>query len=204
MICRIVFAVWWSVLVWAIWDHIRSSELHVWSVDRHTVPTVSVVRTFAPIQFDDASVLWLNATKDRVHLELSQTTKASMGTVSVRKATMNVYETAARNEQMETYTVDVPSLPVGQLHLTVTQDDPHYSPFRRFVIEPHIDWTLGGDAPDTDERIGYFNDGRWLEGDDPSQMFAAVLFAWCVGVIFLVVTRESNGRQKRVYKNISF
>jgi len=162
---------------------------------------VSVVRTFAPIQFDDASVLWLNATKDRVHLELSQTTKALMGTVSARKVTMNVYETAARNEQMETYTIHIPP---RSLNLTVTQDDPHYSPFRRLVIEPHIDWTLGGDAPDTDERIGYFKDGRWLEGDDPSQMFAAVLFAWCVGVIFLVVTRESSSRQKRVYKNISF
>lgn len=201
MICRFVFAVWWSVLVWAIWDHIRPSELHVWSVDRHTVPTVSVVRTFAPIQFDDASVLWLNATKDRVHLELSQTIKASMGTVSVRKATMNVYETAARTEQMETYTIDSRSL--GLTNWTVTQDDPHYSPFRRLVIEPYINWTLGGDAPETDERLGYFKDGRWLEGEDPGQIFAAVLFAWCVGVIFLVITRESTSRQKRVYKNIS-
>lgn len=206
MVCRFVFGVWWSILVWAIWAHIRPQELHIWTVDRHATPTIVVKRVFSPIQFENASILSLNSTLDRVSLDLTHTTDASMGHVSIDKAYMHVYDTPERTSRRETYTVALQTGILSDMHLAILQDDTHYSPFRRIVIEPKINWTLGGDPLENDERVGFFKEGRWLEGTDPTQLFSAVLFAWCVGVVFLVVTRRHSDttRQKRVYKNMIF
>ena len=98
----------------------------------------------------------------------------------------------------------------SDLHLTIIQNDSHYSPFRRLRVEPTIEWTFGGEYTTHVERVGRFQNGRWYEGEDPMQVGMYVLFAWCLGVIFLVVMRtpndtgtvwsgEQNGRRNRVF-----
>ena len=52
---------------------------------------------------------------------------------------------------------------------------------------------------------GYFKNGKWYEGGDTKQMGFGALFAWCMGVVFLVVMRRPQDnfvakRQKRIFK----
>jgi hypothetical protein len=96
------------------------------------------------------------------------------------------------------------------LHITIIQHDSHYSPFRRLQLEPNIEWKFGGEYTTSPERIGRFKNGLWYEGEDPMQVGMYVLFAWCLGIIFLVVMRspsnnsqfwsdDSSGRRNRVF-----
>jgi len=98
----------------------------------------------------------------------------------------------------------------SDLKLTIIQHDSHYSPFRRLEVEPNIKWNFGGEYTSPVERIGRFKNGRWYEGEDPMQVGMYVLFAWCLGIIFLVVMRNNNnswqfwseqhkGRRNRVF-----
>lgn len=208
MLCRFVFGFWWSLFVWRIWFRIRPNSLHIWSVDRHTTTVVNVQHAFAPIAFANVSLLWLDSLTDQIQLDLVQTTKPSMGAVSVEQAIMNVYTNGVRDTEMERYPVSMPNTTLEQMHLTFLQQDSHYSPFRRLRIEPKIEWSLGGGDIVGQERVGHFKDGRWYEGEDPMHVGGCVLFAWGVGMIFLIVMRRPNnstiivaGRRKRVFNN---
>ena len=102
MLCRFVFSLWWSVFVWGIWSHLRQ-PLHVWTVDRHDSKTVSVTQSIRPIEFANASVLWLDMLKDSVHLDLRKTEE--LGTVVLDGAEMLVFEDSFRDTVMERYDI---------------------------------------------------------------------------------------------------
>lgn len=205
MLCRFVFSLWWSVFVWGIWSHLRQ-PLHVWTVDRHETKTVSVTQSIQPIEFANASVLWLDMLKDSVHLDLRKTDE--LGTVELESAEMLVFEDSFRDTVMEKYEIILTNVSIESAHLDLLQDDVHYSPFRRIQISPKIDWNLGesDEIPDF-ERFGYFKNGKWYEGRDATQLGFGAFFAWCMGVIFLIVMRRPNSqstvvvrRKKRIFK----
>lgn len=210
MLCRFVFAFWWSIFVWGVWSHLRQ-PMHVWTVDRHEAKTVSVTATLRPIEFANVSVLWLDRLKDSVHLELRQTLAASAGDVGIDNAHMFVFEDSFRDTVMETYPIAFANVSIEDAHLDLLQDDIHLSPFRRIQIQPKMTWALGSaDVPDL-ERVGYFKDGKWYEGSDPTQIGFGALCAWCIGVIFLVVMRRRSStgtvvvkRKKRIFKQQSY
>jgi len=205
MLCRFVFSFWWSIFVLGIWRHLRQ-PLHVWTVDRHQSETIKVTKVLRPIEFANASVLWLDSFRDRVHLDLKRTTDAKKGDISIAAADMLVFEDSFRDTVMERYPVNVTDVVIEDAHLDITQDDIHLSPFRRIEIKPKIHWVLGStDVPDF-ERSGRFKDGKWYEGRDSAQLGLGALFSWCMGVFFLVVMRRGNQgtvvveRQKRLFK----
>lgn len=202
MLCRFVFSFWWSVFVWGVWWHLRQ-PLHVWTVDRHDGKTVTVSQTLTPLEFSNASIIWLDMLKDSVHLELRPTMDAKVGIV---EANMLVYEDGFRDTVMEKYEIVLSNVTIEDAHLDLLQDDVHLSPFRRIEIVPGIDWEVGSsDIPDF-ERPGYFKDGKWYEGRDATQLGFGALFAWCMGVVFLVVMRRGTRgtvvvrRKKRIFK----
>ena len=103
----------------------------------------------------------------------------------------------------------------SDLHITIIQHDSHYSPYRRLHLEPKMEWKFGGEYTTYPERIGRFKNGLWYEGEDPMQVGMYVLFAWCLGIIFLVVMRspsntlqfwsgQSSGRRNRVFTDNKF
>lgn len=206
MLCRFVFGFWWSILVWRIWYHVRPNKLHVWHIDRHTTTVINVEHQFTPITFENISLLWIDSSTDQIQLDLVQTTKTTMGLVSVQQAIMNVYETDYRDDEMERYPVSIDGTTLIDMHLKLFQHDSHYSPFRRLEIEPKIEWTLGGDDITSEERVGHFKDGKWYEGEDPMHIGFCILIAWAVGLVFLIIMRDSkstvfSGRVKRVFNN---
>lgn len=210
MLCRCVFALWWSFFVWGIWHHLRPSEQHIWTIDRHTTRIVDVAVTLTPLEFANVSVLWLDKERDSVHLDLVQTSDKTMGTVSVKKATMNVYDSGFDGGLVEVYPVNIDVVDIDKAHLHLMQNDSHYSPFRTIVLTPSVEWSLGGAVLMQEERVGQFKHGQWYEGEDPLQMFGGVLFAWCMGIVFLVIMRHPHdtqtvvvtGRQKRVFNKL--
>lgn len=105
MLCRCVFAFWWSIFVLAVWRHIRPPNLQQWSVDKHTTTAILTSNTFTPLQFENASILWLDSLTDTITIDLVQTIPLAMGVVSVKKAVMNVYETDSRTTMMEKYSI---------------------------------------------------------------------------------------------------
>lgn len=209
MLCRFVFSLWWSVFVWGVWSHLNQ-PLHMWTVDRHDGETVTVSKTFTPIVFANASVLWLDMLKDSVHLDLQKTTDPDIGTVEIKSASMFVYDNGFRDSVVERYDIILTNVTLEDAHLDLMQDDVHLSPFRRIEVVPEMKWSLGSsDVPDF-ERFGYFKNGKWYEGRDAAQLGFGALFAWCVGVIFLVVMRRGSGagtvvvkRKKRIFKQRS-
>tara|TARA_B110000091_G_scaffold214383_1_gene267418 strand:- start:10181 stop:10711 length:531 start_codon:yes stop_codon:yes gene_type:complete len=168
---------------------------------------VDVAVTLAPLGFANVSVLWLDSDMDRVHLDLVQTTDRTMGMVSVKQATMKVFECGFEGDRVEVYPVNIDSESVEQAHIQVLQNDSHYSPFRTIVLVPAVKWLLGGADTGVQERVGHIKNGQWYEGNDPLQMFVGLLFAWCTGLAFLVIMRRPpvdqfvivGGRQKRVF-----
>ena len=198
---------WWSLFVGGIWHHLRPSEQHIWTIDRHTTKVVDVAVTLTPLAFVNVSVLWLDKERDSVHLDLVQTSDKTMGTVSVKDAIMNVYESGFDGGLVEVYTVNIDVDDIDKAHLHMLQNDSHYSPFRTIVLTPSVEWSLGGGVLMQEERVGQFKHGLWYEGEDPLQIFGGVLFAWCMGIVFLVVMRHPHeqqtvivtGRQKRVF-----
>jgi len=202
MLCRFVFGFWWSIFAWCIWHHVKPRELHIWSVDKHTTNIVQVVQSFAPIAFENTSIIWLNSMNDQVNLRIVRTTPQEMGIVTIKQANMNVYETDYRDNEMEKYHIQIPTTAVDNMQLNLLQNDSHYSPFRRLEIVPTIEWTLGGDDINMDERVGRFKDGQWYEGRDPRLMGMGVLGTWSVGIVFLTVMRQ--GRIKRVFNTYPY
>lgn len=204
MLCRFVFSLWWSIFVWGVWWHLRQ-PLHVWTVDRHQGETITVSETISPIEFANASVLWLDMLQDSVHLDLRKTPIGQIGTVGLENAKMFVFEDSFRDSVMESYEIEIGNVTVENAHLDLLQDDVHLSPFRRIEITPSVDWSLGSTAVPDFERSGHFKDGKWYEGRDSTQLGFGALFAWCMGVVFLVVMRRKSGtvvvkRQKRIFK----
>ena len=205
MLCRFVFSLWWSIFVWGIWWHLRQ-PLHVWTVDRHQGKTVKVSQVLKPIVFANASVLWVDKLTDLVHLDLKKTPDAYLGNVKIASADMLVFEDGFRDNVMEKYSIEIGNVTVEDAHLDLTQGDIHLSPFRRIEISPSIDWTLGSAEVADFVRPGRFKDGKWYEGRDSTQLGFGALFAWCMGVVFLVVMRRGNQgavvvkRQKRIFK----
>ena len=207
MLCRCVFALWWSLFVGGIWHHLRPEERHIWTIDRHTTQVVDVAVTLTPLKFANASVLWLDTERDSVHLDLVQTIDDTMGTVSVKEATMNVYESGFDGGLIEVYPINIAIADIEEAHIQMFQNDSHYSPFRTIVVKPQVEWVLGGAELQQVERSGQIKNGQWYEGEDPLQMFVGVLFAWCMGIVFLVVMRRPHevqtfvvgGRRKRVF-----
>lgn len=205
MLCRIVFGFWWSIFIWRTWHHLKPQELHIWSVDKHTTNIVHVDHQFAPIAFKNTSIIWINDVNDRVDVQLVRTTPQKMGIVTIKQAIMNVYETDYRDNEMERYHVQIPSTAVDNMHLTLLQNDSHYSPFRRLEIVPEIEWTLGGDDIITNERVGRFKNGRWYEGEDPMHIGMGVLGTWAVGIMFLILMRQpDSSRTKRLFSDNSY
>lgn len=210
MLCRCVFALWWSFFVGGIWHHMRPAERHIWNIDRHTTRVVNVNATLTPFEFANASVLWLDAERDRVHLDLVQTMDKTIGTVSVKEAIMNVYECGFDDRLVEVYPVNIAHADIDKAHLHLFQNDSHYSPFRTIVVKPGVEWLLGGAELQQEERVGQIKNGQWYEGEDPLQMFGGVLFAWCMGIVFLVIMRQPQrvqtfvvaGRRKRVFNKV--
>lgn len=207
MLCSCVFALWWSLFVGGIWHHLRPEERHIWTIDRHTTQVVDVAVTLTPLKFANASVLWLDTERDSVHLDLVQTIDDTMGTVSVKEATMNVYESGFDGGLIEVYPINIAIADIEEAHIQMFQNDSHYSPFRTIVVKPQVEWVLGGAELQQVERSGQIKNGQWYEGEDPLQMFVGVLFAWCMGIVFLVVMRRPHkgqtfvvgGRRKRVF-----
>ena len=187
-----------------IWAHLRQ-PLHVWTVDRHSTPVVKVKKTIRPIAFKNASVIWVDMLTDAIHLELVKTTPDSLGEVSIETAKMSVFENNFRDTVIETYDIAIQNVSIESAYLDLMQDDIHLSPFRRIEIMPNIDWSFGSSEVPDFERSGHFKDGKWYEGRDSSQLGFGALFAWCMGVVFLVVMRRKSGtvvvkRQKRIFK----
>lgn len=208
MLCRFVFAFWWSVFVIGIWRHVKQ-PLHVWTVDRHTTPIVKVKKTIQPIAFKNASVLWADMVTDNIHLELMKTTPNSLGHINIESATMSVFEDSFRDKVIERYDIAIQNVSVESAYLDLLQDDIHLSPFRRIEIVPSIDWSFGSDKVPNFERSGHFKDGKWYEGQDSTQLGFGALFAWCMGVVFLVVMRRPTSqstvvvkRKKRIFKQV--
>lgn len=180
--------------------------MHIWTVDRHDTKTVSVTQTLTPIVFANASVMWLDMLSDTVHLDLQKST--NIGKVSIDSAEMLVYEDGFRDKVMEKYNVMLSNVTIEQAHLDLLQDDVHLSPFRSIQVFPRIDWSLGNEDVPNFERIGHFKDGKWYEGRDTAQLGAGALFAWCMGVVFLIVMRRPKNhgqtvvirRKKRIFK----
>ncbi len=102
MLCRFVFSLWWSIFVWGIWSHLRQ-PMHMWTVDRHDTKTVSVSQTLSPLEFANASVIWLDMLKDSVHLDLRKTSDARMGDVHIDEVHMYVYEDSFRDTATQQY-----------------------------------------------------------------------------------------------------
>ena len=190
-----MFSFWWSIFVWGVWSHL-SQPMHVWTVDRHDTKTVSVTQTLTPIVFANASVMWLDMLSDTVHLDLQKSN--DIGTVSIDSAEMLVYEDGFRDKVMEKYQVMLGNVTIGQAHLDLLQDDVHLSPFRSIRIFPKIEWSLGNEGVPDFERVGHFKDGKWYEGRDTTQLGAGALFAWCIGVVFLIVMRRPRNHQSTV------
>lgn len=207
MLCTGVFALWWSFFVWSVWRHLRPNERHIWAIDRHTTQVVDVALTVTPLAFANASVLWLDTQTDSVHLDLVQTIDNTMGKASVKEAIMNVHDSGFDGGLIEVYPINIAVADVDKAHLHLFQNDSHYSPFRTIVLKPAVEWLLGGGELQQEERFGQIKKGQWYEGEDPLQMFVGVLFAWCMGVVFLVVMRRPReeqtvvvtGRKKRVF-----
>lgn len=207
MLCTGVFALWWSFFVWGVWQHLRPAERHIWAIDRHTTQIIDVSITLTPLEFANASVLWLDTEMDSVELDLVQTIDQNMATVSVKEAVMNVYDSGFDGGLIEMYNVNIDIVDVDNAHLQIFQNDSHYSPYRTIVVKPNVDWVLGGAELAQEERFGQIKEGMWYEGEDQMQMFVGVLFAWCMGLVFLVVMRRPReeqsivvvGRQKRVF-----
>lgn len=206
MLCRIVFGFWWSVFVLGIWYHMRQ-PMHVWSIDHHARQRIHVTQTLKPIQFTNASVLWIDMLKDSVHLELENTMPDQE--VSIKDAKMYVYENSFRDTTMEVYDLQLSAANIENAHLNLIQDDVHLSPYRRIEISPRmsLNFTANG-TPDL-YRAGRFKDGKWYEGRDSTNLGFGTLFAWCIGVIFLVVMRRPNSqstfvvkRKKRIFKEV--
>ena len=208
MLCRFVFSLWWSIFVWGIWSHLRQ-PMHMWTVDRHDTKTVSVSQTLSPLEFANASVTWLDMLKASVHLDLRKTSDARMGDVHIDEVHMYVYEDSFRDTVTEQYQVQTSNVTIEQAHIDLLQDDVHLSPFRRIEIIPKMTWSLGSeDVPDF-ERLGYFKNGKWYEGRDAAQLGFGALFAWCMGVVFLVIMRRPHDqgtvvvrRKKRIFKQV--
>lgn len=204
MLCRFVFAFWWSVFVIGIWSHLHQ-PLHVWTVDRHATSIVKVKKTIKPIVFKNASVKWADMLTDAIHLELKKTTPDSLGDVSIKTAKMSVFEDSFRDRVIETYDIAIQHGSIESAYLDLLQDDIHLSPFRRIEIMPTIDWSFGSSEEPDFDRAGHFKDGKWYEGRDSTQLGFGALFAWCMGVVFLVVMRRKSGtvvvtRKKRIFK----
>ena len=202
MLCRFVFAFWWSVFVAGVWFHLRQ-PLHVWTIDRHDTPRIHVTETFRPVQFKNASVLWIDTLKDSVDLELQNTMPGH--DVWIRDAKMYVYENCFRDTVMEVYDLQLGGLGVEDAHLNVVQDDCHLSPFRKIEISPALTFNISSTDTPALYRSGYFKSGKWYEGGDTAQLGFGALFAWCMGVVFLVVMRRRKDRfvakrQKRIFK----
>jgi hypothetical protein len=208
MLCRFVFSLWWSIFVWGIWSHLRQ-PMHMWTVDRHDTKTVSVSQTLSPLEFANASVIWLDMLKDSVHLDLRKTSDARMGDVHIDEVHMYVYEDSFRDTVTEQYQVQTSNVTIEQAHIDLLQDDMHLSPFRRIEIIPKMTWSLGSEEFPDFERLGYFKNGKWYEGRDAAQLGFGALFAWCMGVVFLVIMRRPHDqgtvvvqRKKRIFKQV--
>ena len=203
MLCRFVFAFWWSVFVAGIWHHMRQ-PMHVWTVDRHKTQRISVTKTFQPLQFANASVLWIDMLKDSIHLGLKNT--MSDHKVSMKAAKMYVYENSFRDTTMEVYDLQLGGTNIDDAYLNLIQDDVHLSPYRRIEISPNMTFNITTDETPDLYRAGYFKDEKWYEGHDTTQLGFGALFAWCMGLVFLVVMRRPTSptfvvkRQKRIFK----
>ena len=204
MLCRFVFGFWWSAFVAGVWYHLRQ-PMHVWTVDRHNTQRIHVTKSFQPIEFKNASVLWIDNLKDSVHLELQNTMPEQA--VEIADAKMYVYENSDRDTAMEVYDLQLGGSNVADAHLNLVQDDCHLSPFRRIEILPKLTFNMTSDKEPDLYRAGYFKNGKWYEGGDTAQMGFGTLFAWCMGVVFLVVMRRPQNdstfvikRKKRIFK----
>ena len=204
MLCRFVFGFWWSAFVAGVWYHLRQ-PMHVWTVDRHNTQRIHVTKSFQPIEFKNASVLWIDNLKDSVHLELQNTMPEQA--VEIADAKMYVYENCIRDTVMEVYDLQLGGSNVADAHLNLVQDDCHLSPFRRIEILPKLTFNMTSDKEPDLYRAGYFKNGKWYEGGDTAQMGFGTLFAWCMGVVFLVVMRRPQNdstivvkREKRIFK----
>ena len=202
MLCRFVFAFWWSMFVAGIWFHLHQ-PLHVWTVDRHEAQRIHVTKTFQPIKFDNTSVLWIDMLKDSVHLELRTTMPGH--NVSIDTAKMHVYENSFRDTTMEVYEMQFHDVDIESAHLNLVQDDVHLSPYRSIHVWPQLSLNISSTEEPDFYRAGHFKDGKWYEGRDSTQLGFGALFAWCMGVVFLVVMRRKSGtvvvtRKKRIFK----
>lgn len=203
MFCRFVFSFWWSIFVCGIWWHLRQ-PLHVWKVDRHETKTIVFKKKISPLYLKNASIIKINSLQDKVELDLA-TNFSHFGNVSIFYAKMNVYENGFRDKKMEVYNINISGNTIESAYLDLLQDDIHLSPFRRIEIMPAIDWSFGSSEVPDFERAGHFKDGKWYEGRDSTQLGFGALFAWCMGVVFLVVMRRKSGtvvvkRKKRIFK----
>ena len=181
--------------------------MHVWTVDRHASETVSVSVKLRPLEFVNASVIWLDTLTDSVHLGLRKTETGGAVDVAIATANMFVFQDSFRDTVMEQYPLLLSNVSLEDAHVDIVQDDVHLSPFRRLSITPKIDWQLGSSEIPDSERLGYFKDGKWYEGNDPTQIGFGALCAWCIGVVFLVVMRRRSTsatvvvrRKKRIFK----
>jgi hypothetical protein len=209
MLCRFVFAFWWSVFVVGIWFHLNE-PLHVWTIDRHPTKIVRISKTIRPIEFKNASVLWIDMLTDSIQLNLQRTVSNNLGHVGIKHAEMQVFENDFGDNIMEVYSLGVTNVSLEDSQIEIKGDDIHLSPFRRIFIFPSIDWTVGSSEVPDFERAGHFKDGKWYEGRDSTQLGFGALFAWCMGVVFLVVMRRKSGtvvvkrivvkRKKRIFK----
>jgi hypothetical protein len=161
------------------------------------------------LEFANASVIWLDMLQDSVHLDLRKTVDADVGAVHIDEAHMYVFEDSFRDTVMEKYQVSITNVDIEEAHLDLMQDDVHLSPFRRIEIIPKMTWSLGSEYRTDFERLGYFKNGKWYEGRDTAQLGFGALFAWCMGVVFLIVMRRPREqgivvarRKKRIFKQI--
>lgn len=201
----------------AFWDDVSNSPFHNLMCDYAifngtAVSTYPSQRKYMIADPNEDAVLWDDTTvgnyvEDGVHSGGRRQLLSVSSTIHIEKNTLAIDQYGLRTVHHDSGgRCDNTS----DLKLTIIQHDSHYSPFRRIEVEPNIKWNFGGEYTSPVERIGRFKNGRWYEGEDPMQVGMYVLFAWCLGIIFLVVMRNNNnswqfrseqhqGRRNRVF-----
>lgn len=188
--------VFWTILfiIGGWWDY-RYSALR-WRIHR---PVRKVERTvrIKPIVFRNASVMWINTLSDEINLDLVDVAPDSIGTTSVEKIQMHVYNDIHRTQLAEIYDVDYNVFEGEQRNYSFLQTDIHLSPFRRIIVYPRVEWDIGmGWCEWCFPRQGFYQNGWWVE--PIPWRWAPWLVVWGTGIAASRTCGYRRGRSRRV------
>ena len=199
--CILVFLVWWTVFVCAVW-HETYKPKRRWYL--HTTPQrIHKSIQIRPLKFKHTNLTWISILEDKIDLNLSVSVPKALATPSVASMSMDVFECENCTKVSEVY--DIPfnaSAPIENSTWSFFQNDVHLSPFRRLNVVPVLDWMVGnveGRVPKS--RPGKFINDIWEEGQDITISIGLTFLAWGMGLAFLIITRKKSGRNVRIVFN---